>query len=188
MYKLIDAYNRVISMLLIRRHRVIVGKAFTVHGALKLMNSGVIQLGDHVTINSGSYFNPVGGSRRTVLAAARGATIRIGNHCGISNSLLYAATEIVLEDNVMIGGGCSICDTDFHPIDFESRIGAGCEETKRKPILIKEGAFVGMNSIILKGVTVGRHSVVGAGSVVTKDIPDNEIWAGNPAKFIKTIE
>ena len=186
MYKLVDAYNRMISMLLIKRHKVIVGERFAVHGALKLMNSGVIQLGDDVTINSGSYFNPVGGSKRTVLATDAGASIRIGNNCGISNSLLYAATEIILEDNVMIGGGCSICDTDFHPIDFASRIGTDDKATQSKPIRIKNGAFVGMNSIILKGVTIGAHSVVGAGSVVTKDIPDNEIWAGNPARYIRS--
>lgn len=188
MYKLVDTCNRMISMLLLKRHRVIIGDQFAVHGVLKLMNSGVIQLGDRVTINSGSYFNPVGGSRRTVLATASGATIRIGNNCGISNSLLYAATEIVLENNVMIGGGCSVCDTDFHPIDFDSRIGMGDKATKSKPIRIKDGAFIGMNSIILKGVTIGRHSVVGAGSVVTKDIPDNQIWAGNPARFVKNID
>lgn len=187
MYKLVDACNRIISMLLIKRHKVIVGEHFAVHGIIKLMNSGVIQLNDCVTINSGSYYNPVGGAKRTVLATESGASIRIGNNCGISNSLLYAATEIVLEDNVMIGGGCSICDTDFHPVDFESRIGVGCETILSKPIRIKNGAFIGMNSIILKGVTVGRHSIVGAGSVVTKDIPDNEIWAGNPARYIRSL-
>ena len=58
---------------------------------------------------------------------------------------------------------------------------------KTKPILIKEGAFIGAQSIILKGVTIGKHSVVGAGSVVTKDIPDGEIWGGNPAVFIRKV-
>ena len=56
-----------------------------------------------------------------------------------------------------------------------------------KPVLIRQGAFIGAHSIILKGVTIGRHSVIGAGSVVTHDVPDNEIWAGNPAVFVKRI-
>ena len=55
-------------------------------------------------------------------------------------------------------------------------------------VRIKENAFLGANTIITKPVTVGKCSVVGAGSVVTKDIPDYEIWAGNPARFIKKIE
>lgn len=58
---------------------------------------------------------------------------------------------------------------------------------KSKPILIKEGAFIGAHAIVLKGVTIGKYSVIGAGSVITKDIPDNEVWAGNPARFIKKL-
>lgn len=53
---------------------------------------------------------------------------------------------------------------------------------------IKEGAFIGVNTIITKPVIIGKCSVVGAGSVVTKDIPDYEVWAGNPAKFIRSIQ
>ena len=76
-----------------------------------------------------------------------------------------------------------IWDTDFHAIEYNDR----CKNVniKSAPIFIKEGAFIGACSIILKGVTIGKHSVIGAGSVVTKNIPDNEIWGGNPARFIK---
>lgn len=86
------------------------------------------------------------------------------------------------------GGGVKLYDTDFHSISYEERIQKPDPGIKSKPILIKEGAFIGAHSIILKGVTVGRHSVIGAGSVVTKDIPDNEVWAGNPARFIRKLE
>lgn len=75
----------------------------------------------------------------------------------------------------MIGGGCTICDTDFHPLDYEKRMKYDVDAIGCKPVRIKEGAFIGMNSIILKGVTVGKNSIVGAGAVGTKDIPDNEI-------------
>lgn len=56
------------------------------------------------------------------------------------------------------------------------------------PVVIKNGVFIGANSIILKGVTIGEKAIVGAGSVVTRSIPDGEIWAGNPAKFIRKIK
>lgn len=187
MYTIRKKISRILSIILLKWHRVTTGKNFRVNGVLKLANSGTIRLGDHVTINSGAYFNPVYGARRTVLNANSGASILIGNHVGISNSLIFAAEGITIEDHVMIGGGCSICDTDFHPLDYQLRIAHNAEAIAHKPILIKEGAFVGMNSIILKGVTIGKHSIVGAGSVVTKDIPDGEIWAGNPARFIREL-
>lgn len=59
---------------------------------------------------------------------------------------------------------------------------------KTKPVIIKDGAFIGTDCIILKGVTIGEKSVIGAGSVVTKSVPDGEIWAGNPAKFIRKVD
>lgn len=58
----------------------------------------------------------------------------------------------------------------------------------RGHVILKEKSFLGANTIITKAVTIGKNSIVGAGSVVTKDIPDNEVWAGNPAKFIKKVE
>lgn len=55
------------------------------------------------------------------------------------------------------------------------------------PVIIGSGTFIGMNTMIVKSVTIGSNSVIGAGSIVTKNIDDNEIWAGNPAKFIKKV-
>jgi len=55
------------------------------------------------------------------------------------------------------------------------------------PILLSKGCFIGANSTILKGVTVGEYSIIAAGSVLTKSVPANEIWGGNPAKFIKKV-
>jgi len=54
------------------------------------------------------------------------------------------------------------------------------------PIIIRDYVFIGGSSIILKGVTIGKNSIVAAGSMVTKSIPDNEIWGGNPAKYLKS--
>lgn len=93
---------------------------------------------------------------------------------------------MIIEDNVFIGGSCKIYDNDFHPISMEKRI-SFFDDIPNKPVLIKRGAFIGAHSIVLKGVIVGEGAVVGAGSVVTGNIPDGEIWAGNPARFIKKL-
>ena len=127
---------------------------------------------------------------KTYFQLLEGATIRIGNNCGISNSAFTCASEIVLEDNVLLGSGCKLYDTDFHALDYRERLKGNYPgaPVKTKPIIIGEGAFVGAGSFVLKGVRIGKHSIVGAGSVVSKDIPDYEIWAGNPARFIKKVE
>lgn len=144
-----------------------------------------ISFGKNVKINSGPNTNPIGGDTRTFLFAKGKGQIIIGNNVGISNSTIFATSKIVIEDNVIIGGSCKIYDTDFHPLEYEARMTNS--DANKKDVLIKEGAFIGAHTIILKGVTIGKRSVIGAGSVVTKNVPDNEIWGGNPAHFLKHI-
>jgi acetyltransferase-like isoleucine patch superfamily enzyme len=88
----------------------------------------------------------------------------------------------------MIGGGVQIYDTDFHPIDFQKRNLNDQESINTFPVTLKKNCFIGVNTIILKGVTIGERSVVAAGSVVVKSIPKDEIWGGNPCVFLKRIE
>lgn len=116
-----------------------------------------------------------------------GSFIKIGDNVGISGSTLNATIGITIEDNVNIGSGCIITDTDSHPLDYNERVSNNKQATKAAPIVIKKGAFIGARSIVLKGVTIGRHSVVGAGSVVSKSVPDNCIVAGNPAVVVREI-
>lgn len=149
--------------------------------------SAVIQIGDNVSINSAKWANPIGSGNRTYFQVNENARLIIGNNCGISNTAIACEKEVVIENNVTIGSGCHIYDTDFHPLEYSDRIKGyykGCP-TERKPVHICEGAFIGAGSYVLKGVTVGKHCIIGAGSVVTKDIPDGEVWAGNPAKKIR---
>ena len=86
----------------------------------------------------------------------------------------------------MIGGGTNIYDTDFHPIQIEAR--HANQPANNAPITICDNAFIGGHTTILKGVTVGEGSVVGACSVVAKSIPPREIWAGNPARKIRDLD
>lgn len=156
-------------------------------GFLKTLGTkGEIIFGKKVVINSSSWANPVGNSRGTCIALGKGAVIKLGNNVGISNACIFARQSIVIEDDVLIGGGCQILDNDFHSLKYSTRI--SCEDQSyvaSSPIVIKKGVFIGCNSIILKGVTIGERSIIGAGSVVTQSIPSDEVWGGNPARFIR---
>lgn len=156
-------------------------------GRIRIINigGGKITIGDNCRINSGKGHNPIGGD--TVCRfVSYGGRICIGDRVGISNSTIVSRNSVIIEDNVFIGGSCKIYDNDFHPISMEKRI-SFFDDIPNKPVLIKRGAFIGAHSIVLKGVIVGEGAVVGAGSVVTGNIPDGEIWAGNPARFIKKL-
>lgn len=119
--------------------------------------------------------------------ATAGAEIKIGENVGISGSTINATKCITIGNNVLIGSGCIITDTDSHPINWQDRVNNENNNTKSLPIVIEDNVFIGARSIILKGVTIGKNSVIGAGSVVTKSIPANCIAGGNPAKVIKYL-
>ena len=158
-----------------------------IRGIIFIRNHGVIKIGKGVVINCKKSANPVGGPYSTSLAVSSGARLILGENVGISGTAIMCNKEIIIEDDVLIGSGCCIYDTDFHSIDYKKRKLSTDNDVTEKPVRIRQGAFIGARTIVLKGVTIGKHSVVGAGSVVTKDIPDDEIWAGNPAKRIGSI-
>lgn len=147
---------------------------------------GSIQIGTHFSANSHWRYNTIGIFQPVTLKTVTyEATIRIGRNVGVSGCTISAAERIVIEDDVLVGAGCLIADSDFHPIAYEDRDIP--EKTLNAPIHICAGAFIGARSIVLKGVTIGRGSVIGAGSVVTRDIPPGVIAAGNPARVIRQI-
>lgn len=155
---------------------------------LMIEGRGSLSIGMKLRINSNFRANPIGYNNPTVFWTAEGGRISIGNNVGMSNNTIVSrGTSITIGDNVLLGGGTKIYNTDFHSLDYESRMHEPDINIKSKPVLIKEGAFIGAGSIILKGVIIGKESIIGAGSVVTKSVPDREIWAGNPAKFIKRV-
>lgn len=139
-------------------------------------------------INSSFTTNMLGLWQRTIIVARYGGSISIGDGFGISGSTIYSTDSIIIGRNATIGANCKIIDNDFHPLDTEyRRLNLNEEHTLRKPIIIGDNCFIGMNSIILKGTTLGNNVVVGAGSVVHGSFPDNCIIGGNPAKIIKPL-
>jgi acetyltransferase-like isoleucine patch superfamily enzyme len=144
-----------------------------------------IEIGSNVTIKNKLYENPAGISHRSVFVAGRpGARLIIGNNVGMSGVVLYCTKEIVIDDYVNLGVGVKIYDTDFHSINFYARRICDGKSIKSAPVRIGEDVWIGANAIILKGVTIGPRSIVGAGSIVTKDVPPDTFVAGVPAKTL----
>lgn len=185
--KLLNFVGSIYNLISLKRKHVKYGKKLNIVGKIRLHGNGTFEMGNNVSIYSKPNVNPCAGGLETHLTCNNGAILKIGNHVGVSHCAITAAKSVIIEDDVLIGSNCMITDTDFHSIDFEKRNSLNDDTVKTAPILIKKGAFIGARSIILKGVTIGEYSIIGAGSVVTKSVPDGEIWAGNPAKFLKKI-
>lgn len=110
--------------------------------------------------------------------------IRIGNYCLLCPGVrMNAATEITIGDNCMIANGAYLTDSDWHGI-YDRSLPVG----QSAPVRLEENVWIGDSAIICKGVTIGKNSIIGAGSVVTKDIPPNTIAVGNPAKVVKELD
>jgi acetyltransferase-like isoleucine patch superfamily enzyme len=136
-------------------------------------------------MNSGAA-NFVGIDRRVSFWVGPNASISIGEGCAISNSTFVSLKSISILPDTFIGGGCEIFDSDFHPLDAHERI-ANSAAAAAGPVEIGPKAFIGAGCMILKGVRIGEGAVIGAGSVVTRDVPGFELWAGRPARRIRDI-
>ncbi len=154
----------------------------------------MVARGSHMTIgknfamNNGINHNPIGMPQPCTFFVDYGCSLKIGDNVGISQTALIAHADINIGNHVKIGGGTCIYATDFHSIDSEIRAsGEDMKCRKCAPVTIEDNVFIGARCIVLKGVTIGVNSIVGAGSVVTKSISANQIWAGNPARFIRNI-
>lgn len=148
-------------------------------------------IGKNLTLNKSPKSNLIIGKR-----------VRIGNHARFSlygdnsnihihdsvyagsNISIITSNTVVIEQDVLLASYISIIGHN-HGIDPDSNISYGKQDLIGKPILIKEGSWIGERVCILPGVTIGKKSIVGCGAIVTNDIPDYAIAVGNPAKIIK---
>lgn len=157
-----------------------------------------VMIGDDFTFTSGECINPLCRNQRGCIVAERpNSIIEIGHHVGMSSPCLWAKERITIGNYVKIGGDCIFMDSDAHNLDWRIRNSQimfspmeslDIHTCKCAPIVIEDHVLIGARSIILKGVTIGHGSVIGAGSVVVKDIPANCIAAGNPCVVIKMLE
>lgn len=151
------------------------------------IRKGELLIGKGLSCNNTFVSNSIGLIQPCLFNVGSKGRLIIGENLGISGSTINATKEIIIGDNVTVGSGCLISDTDSHSlfkIDRRNNTYGNCIS---KPIHIGNDVFIGARSIILKGVTIGEGAVIGAGSVVVKDVPSNTIVAGNPARIVKKI-
>lgn len=146
---------------------------------------GKVSIGKNFFFTSGDNFNQLSRNIRGSIYVDRLALLTIGDNVGISASCIWASESITIGSNVKIGADCLILDTDAHSLDYLQR--RENDVRKNLPIKIGDDVLIGTRSIILKGVTIGSRSVIGAGSVVSHSIPDDCIAAGNPCKVIRYV-
>lgn len=166
------------------------GTNLKVKGIIRIHNpNGRVVIGNNVRINSAEWANPIGFPGRTNLKVIGTGSIKIGNDVGISCASFVANTQIAIGDRVLIGAGVKIYDTDFHSLNKDERVGTTYKDNSvySKEISIGNDCFIGAGTMILKGVHIGDNVVVGASSVVTRDLESNAIYAGNPARIIRKI-
>lgn len=146
----------------------------------RLLPDSSIEIGRSCTFLSSQQSNLIGIYSPCIFSTIKpNAKIEIGNSCGFSGTVIGCALSIKLGNNVRCGANTLITDSDWHSND--SRTEAD------KMIIIEDNVWLGYGVKVLKGVHIGKNTLIGAGSIVTKDIPANVIAAGNPCKVIRSI-
>jgi len=164
-------------------------KGLSCNGLPFLSVQGEFLIGENFKNNNRVESNPIGGNYKCLFVVRRNAKLSIGNNVGFSGVSIVCTNHISIGNNVKIGANTCIYDTDFHSLNKEYRRDQKKDfnDIQTKAVIIGDDVFIGAHSTILKGVKIGDGSIIGACSVVTKNIQKDEIWAGNPAKFIKKI-
>jgi len=189
-FKLHNWWNTALLKLKLRCNGVRYGKNVVAVGGgcpqVKIsLGSGRVTIGNNVTFNN---YNDAGWNSKCSLWVRPKATLEIGDFTGLNGVMVYSSSQVVIGRNVKVGGGTIMMDTDFHPLNYmDRRPGGNTQGATRKPIQVGNDVFIGARCIICKGVHIGDRSIIAAGSIVVKDVPVDEVWGGNPAKFIKKL-
>jgi acetyltransferase-like isoleucine patch superfamily enzyme len=178
-----SAWRRIITVLYYRRIFRAIGAKSILYKDIIVINSEFIKIGSGVTIR--------GGSRLEVVLHNQGwlPRLEIGNNVNIEQNVhIVCHDRVLIGDDVSIAPMCAIVDTK-HPYQVceeGKKIGSAIDP-ERSAVIIGANSFLGVGATILPGVTIGEQCVIGAGSVVTRDIPPGSVVAGSPAKVIGSV-
>jgi acetyltransferase-like isoleucine patch superfamily enzyme len=167
---------------LFRSQCVAVGANFRMEQLPYLLGKGRIVIGDRVRLSgkpSIGFSNRLHPDPELII----GDGTFIGHDCS-----LVIATAITIGKHCLLAGGVKIYDVDAHPIDAaRRRVEEPFPPENSRPVIIEDDVWVGTRAMILKGVAIGARSIVGAGAVVTSDVPPDVVVAGNPARVVKRL-
>jgi acetyltransferase-like isoleucine patch superfamily enzyme len=180
--------SEIVLKFLLSKYKVTYGKNIVSFGIpyLNVEKSAKCKFGEGLIFVNSPKFSTLGKCNRCKISVGENALLEIGDAVGMSNVTIVATKSIKIGHNVLLGGGVTIVDSDFHSLNPTHWFTPEDEiNMKSESVIIENNVFVGMDTIILKGVTIGSNVIIAAGSVIFKNIPSNEIWGGNPATFIK---
>jgi maltose O-acetyltransferase len=171
--KILHAGLRILLAKIYLRKCSKIGRLVSVNGRPYIKNSGDITLGDEVRIWSNTV--------RTKLITGKKGRLIVGKNSRLNGVHIFAGELVEIGDNVRIAPYTIILDSDFHDITDHFSDGTS------KPVKIEDNVWIATRATLLKGVQIGRGSVVAAGAVVTKDVPPYTVVGGVPAVVIKQI-
>ncbi len=136
---------------------------------------------------------------RTSIAADRTGLIEVGDDCYIANASLVSSMRITIGSLVMIAGGVTIADSDFHPLNPADRVVDSIalspvgDRSRRprirsSPVVIEDEVWIGYNATILKGVRIGKGAMIAPGAVVSRNVAPGTVVAGNPAVVVRALD
>ena len=151
-----------------------VGEDFRLYGSCIFNGSGAMVVGDSVMIKSPSH-------KKVEFHISEHASVSIGSGTFINRGTHISCSEsIFIGRNCLIGDDCVLIDNDYHAV--------GDGRAKSAPIILEDGVWLAIKVIVLRGVTIGEGSIIGAGSVVTRSIPPYTFAAGAPARVIRKVD
>ncbi len=156
-------------------------------GALKKIASDV-RIGENVTIHDfvNLYGCEIGDNTKIGAFVEIQKNARIGRNCKVSTHT-FICEGVTIEDDVFIGHNVSFINDSFPRATNQAGELQTQEDWKVEPTLVKRGASIGTGAVILSNLTIGENAIVGAGAVVTKDVPANKIVVGVPARVLRAV-
>lgn len=160
--------------------RVYIGKYSTICGSvIAARGKGAIKIGNNCHLSN--YYD----APNIINSRGNDGCITIGNQCYFNGTIMLSESSIELEKLCMVSDA-TIMDTDAHSIDIDRW--SPNAKVRTKPIYIGENAWIGSKSAVLKGVTIGKNSVVGFGTIVRQKVPENVVVIGNPQQIVKHLD